>query len=187
MTEQQVAELCQTEHAIGCASGSDALLLALMAADVGPGDEVIIPAPYWVSYPDMVLLGGGEPVVVEAGIETNFKLAAEQLEAAITPKTKWFIFNSPSNPTGKVYSDEEYRELGDVLAEHPKVFIACDDIYERAASFDEVYHNLSHEGEIPPDVRDAPAHPVELPQPQGLERVVLQDDAHHGRSVIRRM
>lgn len=83
--------------------------------------EVIIPAPYWVSYPDMVLLAGGTPVPVVAGIETAFKLTPAQLEAAITPKTKWFIFNSPSNPTGAGYTRAEVRALCDVLLRHPQV------------------------------------------------------------------
>ena len=101
-----------------------------MAATLNPGDEVIIPAPYWVSYPDMVLLAGGEPVVVEAGIDTGFKLTADALEAAITPKTKWLIFNSPSNPTGAAYSADELRKLTDVLVRHPHVWILTDDMYE---------------------------------------------------------
>ncbi|WP_308917334.1 pyridoxal phosphate-dependent aminotransferase [Jannaschia sp. LMIT008] len=101
-----------------------------MAATLNPGDEVVIPAPYWVSYPDMVLLAGGTPVVVEAGIETKFKLTAEALEAAITPETKWLIFNSPSNPTGAAYSADELKTLTDVLLRHPHVWILTDDMYE---------------------------------------------------------
>ena len=95
--------------------GKHTLYNALMAT-LNPGDEVIIPAPYWVSYPDMVLLAGGTPVAVEATLENSFKLTPEQLEAAITPKTKWFIFNSPSNPTGAGYSREELKGLTDVLS-----------------------------------------------------------------------
>lgn len=109
--------------------GKQTLYNALMAT-CNPGDEVIIPAPYWVSYPDMVLLAGGTPVPVVAGIETNFKLTPAQLEAAITPKTKWFIFNSPSNPTGAGYSEAELRRLTDVLMKHPHVWIMSDDMYE---------------------------------------------------------
>lgn len=109
--------------------GKQTLYNALMAT-CNPGDEVIIPAPYWVSYPDMVLLAGGTPVPVVAGIETNFKLTPAQLEAAITPKTKWFIFNSPSNPTGAGYSEAELRGLTDVLMKHPHVWIMSDDMYE---------------------------------------------------------
>ena len=109
--------------------GKQVLYNALMAT-LNPGDEVIIPAPYWVSYPDMVLLAGGTPVPVVAGIETNFKLTPAQLEAAITPKTKWFIFNSPSNPTGAGYTEAELRGLTDVLMKHPHVWIMSDDMYE---------------------------------------------------------
>ena len=109
--------------------GKQTLYNALMAT-CNPGDEVIIPAPYWVSYPDMVLLAGGTPVPVVAGIETNFKLTPAQLEAAITPKTKWFIFNSPSNPTGAGYTAAELKGLTDVLMRHPHVWVMSDDMYE---------------------------------------------------------
>ncbi len=109
--------------------GKQVLYNALMAS-VNPGDEVIIPAPYWVSYPDMVLLAEGTPVTISCTKENNFKLTAEQLEAAITPKTKWFIFNSPSNPTGGAYSQEELKALTDVLLRHPHVYIMTDDMYE---------------------------------------------------------
>jgi len=109
--------------------GKQTLYNALMAT-LNPGDEVIIPAPYWVSYPDMVLLAGGTPVAVEASLETNFKLTPEQLEAAITPKTKWFIFNSPSNPSGAGYSRAELKALTDVLMQHPHVWVMSDDMYE---------------------------------------------------------
>lgn len=109
--------------------GKQTLYNALMAS-VNPGDEVIIPAPYWVSYPDMVLLAEGTPVPVACTKENNFKLTAEQLEAAITPKTKWFIFNSPSNPTGGAYTYDELKALTDVLVKHPHVYIMTDDMYE---------------------------------------------------------
>jgi aspartate aminotransferase len=109
--------------------GKQTLCNALMAT-LNPGDEVIIPAPYWVSYPDMVLLAGGTPVAVPAGIETDFKLTPEALEAAITPKTKWFIFNSPSNPTGAAYTEAELRGLTGVLLRHPHVWVMSDDMYE---------------------------------------------------------
>jgi len=94
---------------------------------------VIIPAPYWVSYPDMVLLAGGTPVAVPAGIETQFKLTPEALEAAITPKTKWIIFNSPSNPTGAGYTRAELKALTEVLMRHPQVWVMSDDMYEHLA------------------------------------------------------
>ncbi|WP_209427435.1 pyridoxal phosphate-dependent aminotransferase [Pararhodobacter sp. SW119] len=115
--------------------GKQTLYNAFMAT-LNPGDEVIIPAPYWVSYPDMVQLAGGTPVIVPAGIETNFRLTAEALEAAITPKTKWFIFNSPSNPTGAGYGRAELKALTDVLMRHPHVWVMSDDMYEHLV-FDE--------------------------------------------------
>jgi aspartate aminotransferase len=109
--------------------GKQVLYNALMAT-LNPGDEVVIPAPYWVSYPDMVLLAGGEPVVAETSSQTGYKLTADQLESAITPKTKWFIFNSPSNPTGAGYSEAELKALTDVLMRHPHVHVMSDDMYE---------------------------------------------------------
>lgn len=112
--------------------GKQTLYNALMAT-MNPGDEVIIPAPFWVSYPDMVLLAGGEPVIVETSLQTNFKLTADQLEAAITPNTKWLIFNSPSNPTGAGYSWDELKEITDVLLRHPHVWVMTDDMYEHLA------------------------------------------------------
>ncbi len=102
----------------------------LCQALLNAGDEVIIPAPYWVSYPDMVLLADGVPVIVEASQEQNFKLTPEQLEAAITPKTKLLVINSPSNPTGVCYTEEELRALASVLTQHPHVLVATDDMYE---------------------------------------------------------
>ncbi|MEB4589648.1 pyridoxal phosphate-dependent aminotransferase [Candidatus Thiothrix sp. Deng01] len=102
----------------------------LCQALLDAGDEVVIPAPYWVSYPDMVLLADGVPVIAEAGQAEHFKLSAEKLEAAITPKTRLFVINSPSNPTGVAYSPEELAALGEVLRRHPQVLIATDDMYE---------------------------------------------------------
>ena len=102
----------------------------LAQAILDAGDEVIIPAPYWVSYPDMTLLADGVPVVVECGAETQFKITPEQLAAAITPKTRLFVINSPSNPTGMAYSKDELSALGEVLRQHPHVLIATDDMYE---------------------------------------------------------
>ena len=109
--------------------GKQVLYNALMAT-LNPGDEVIIPAPYWVSYPDMVLLAGGEPVIIEGAMDMGYKITAQQLEAAITPKTKWFLFNSPSNPTGAGYSWAELKALTDVLMRHPHVWVMSDDMYE---------------------------------------------------------
>ena len=111
-------------------SGGKHTIYNAMMATLNPGDEVIIPAPYWVSYPDITLLAGGTPVIVEATIDTGFKMTPELLEAAITPKTKWLIFNSPSNPTGAAYSEDELKALGDVLKKHDHVWVFADDIYE---------------------------------------------------------
>jgi len=122
--------LTYTPQQVSVGTGGKQILYNALMATLNPGDEVIIPAPYWVSYPDMVLLAGGTPVPVVAGIETDFKLTAEQLEAAITPKTKWFIFNSPSNPTGAGYTEAELRKLTDVLMRHPHVWVMSDDMYE---------------------------------------------------------
>ena len=118
---------------VSVASGGKQILYNALMATLNPGDEVIIPAPYWVSYPDMVLLAGGTPVVVEAGLETDFKITARQLAAAITPKTRWFIFNSPSNPTGAGYAPDELKALTDVLLQHPHVWVMTDDMYEHLA------------------------------------------------------
>ncbi|NNE80944.1 MAG: pyridoxal phosphate-dependent aminotransferase [Silicimonas sp.] len=112
--------------------GKQVLFNALMAT-LNPGDEVIIPAPYWVSYPDMVRLAGGTPVIVESTLEDGFRITPEQLDAAITPKTKWLIFNSPSNPTGAGYSREAVKALTDVLERHPHVWVLSDDMYEHIA------------------------------------------------------
>jgi aspartate aminotransferase len=119
-----------TTKQITVGTGGKQTLYNALVATLNPGDEVIIPAPYWVSYPDMVLLAGGTPVPVVAGIDSHFKLTPAQLDAAITPKTKWFIFNSPSNPTGAGYSRAELKGLTDVLMKHPHVWIMSDDMYE---------------------------------------------------------
>jgi aspartate aminotransferase len=112
------------------AAGGKGIIYNAMMATLNPGDEVICVAPYWVSYPDIVLLGGGVPVIVETKIEDGFRLEPEDLEAAITPKTKWVIFNQPSNPTGACYSREQLKALTDVLLRHPQVWVLTDDIYE---------------------------------------------------------
>ncbi len=119
-----------TPAQISVGSGGKQVLYNALMATLNAGDEVIIPAPYWVSYPDMVLLAGGRPVIVEAGMETGFRLTPEALEAAITPRTKWLIFNSPSNPTGAGYSRDQLKALTDVLLRHPHVWVMSDDIYE---------------------------------------------------------
>lgn len=110
--------------------GGKAVIYNAMVATLNPGDEVIIPAPYWVSYPDMVRLAGGTPVFVEAPMENNFRMTPQDLAAAITPNTKWLIFNSPSNPSGIAYRRDELKALTDVLMGHPQVWILTDDMYE---------------------------------------------------------
>ena len=122
--------LTYTPQQISVGTGGKQILYNALMATCNPGDEVIIPAPYWVSYPDMVLLAGGTPVAVDCGIESGFKLTPERLEAAITPRTKWFIFNSPSNPTGAGYSRDELKALTEVLMRHPHVWVMSDDMYE---------------------------------------------------------
>lgn len=112
------------------ANGGKQVLYNAIMATVNPGDEVIILAPYWVSYPDMVALAEGTPVIVPCSAEKNFKLQAADLEKAITPKTKWLILNSPSNPTGAAYSHDEMKVITDVLLRHPHVYVMSDDIYE---------------------------------------------------------
>ena len=111
-------------------NGAKQSLSNVLISLLNPGDEVILPAPYWVSYPDMIKLAEGQPVILNASAENDFKITAKQLESSITDQTRLLIFNSPSNPTGKVYSEAEYRELAEVLVEHPKIMIVCDDIYE---------------------------------------------------------
>ena len=114
----------------------------LTLALINAGDEVIIPAPYWVSYPDIVLIAEGRPVIVQTGIEQSFKMSAEQLAAAITARTKMVVINSPSNPTGAVYSLKELQALGAVLRKHPEILIATDDMYEHIALRDEKFVNI---------------------------------------------
>jgi aspartate aminotransferase len=123
----------------------------LVQAVINPDNEVIIPAPYWVSYPDIVLLANGKPVIVEAGIEQHFKINAAQLEAAITPRTRLVVINSPSNPTGAVYDGEELTALGDVLRQHPDVLIATDDMYEHIRLNDAPFVNILN---VCPDLYD---------------------------------
>ena len=114
---------------IGC--GAKQLLYNALQATVGAGDEVVIPTPAWVSYPEMVRLAGGQPVIVRCGADTGFKLTPDRLEAAITPRTKWLMLNSPSNPSGAVYGHDELVALGEVLLRHPHVWVMADDVYEK--------------------------------------------------------
>jgi len=122
--------------------GKQVIFNALMAT-VSPGDEVIIPAPYWVSYPDMVNLAEGTPVIVATGENSGFKMRPEDLEKAITPKTKWLILNSPSNPTGAAYTRAELRALADVLLRHPQVWVLTDDMYEHLIYDDFEYATIA--------------------------------------------
>ena len=125
--------LTYNPNQISIGTGGKQILYNALMATINPGDEVIIPAPYWVSYPDMVLLAGGRPVFIEASSENKYKISPEQLEKAITDKTKWFIFNSPSNPTGAGYSKNELKELTEILIKFPNVLIMTDDMYEHLA------------------------------------------------------
>jgi aspartate aminotransferase len=111
-------------------TGGKQILYNAFAATMNPGDQVIIPAPYWVSYPEMVAINGGEPVIVATTLENGFKLTAKDLEAAITPKTKWLLLNSPSNPSGAAYTHAEIKALTDVLLKHEHVWVLTDDMYE---------------------------------------------------------
>jgi aspartate aminotransferase len=126
-------DLIYNPNQISIGTGGKQILYNALMATINSGDEVIIPAPYWVSYPDMVLLAGGKPVFIEASASNNYKISPEQLEGAITGKTKWFIFNSPSNPTGAGYSKNELKKLTEVLMKFPNVLIMTDDMYEHLA------------------------------------------------------
>jgi len=123
-------DLAYTPDQIVVGTGGKQVLYNALMATLDPGDEVIIPAPFWVSYPDMVLLAEGEPVIVPCSQNNGFKLRPEDLEAAITPKTKWLILNSPSNPTGAAYTQDEMKAITDVLKKHEHVWVLTDDIYE---------------------------------------------------------
>ena len=125
--------LTYNPNQISIGTGGKQILYNALMATINPGDEVIIPAPYWVSYPDMVLLAGGRPVFIEASSKNKYKISSKQLEKAITDKTKWFIFNSPSNPTGAGYSKNELKELTEILIKFPNVLIMTDDMYEHLA------------------------------------------------------
>ena len=120
-------------------TGGKQVLFNAFMATINPGDEVVIPAPFWVSYPEMIALCGGTPVYVNTKMENNYKLTAEELDRAITPKTKWFMFNSPSNPSGAAYSRDELKALTDVLMKHPHVWVLTDDMYEHLVFGDFVY------------------------------------------------
>ncbi len=130
--------------------GKQVLYNALMSS-INPGDEVIIPSPYWVSYPDMVSLAGGVPIIVEGKEENNFKIQPEDIRDKISTKTKWIIINSPSNPTGSSYSEEELRNIGNLLLEYENIFVMSDDIYEKIIYDDFKFFSLA---EVVPELKD---------------------------------
>jgi aspartate aminotransferase len=122
--------------------GGKQCIFNLALAVLNPGDEVIVPAPYWVSYADIAMVADAKPVIIECGIEQDFKLQPQQLEAAITPKTKLFMINSPSNPTGSVYTLDELKALGEVLKKHPQILVATDDMYEHVNLTGNKFYNI---------------------------------------------
>ena len=156
--KEAIVEKFKRENNISCTpaevsvgtGGKQVLYNALMVT-LNPGDEVIIPAPFWVSYPDMVLLSGGTPVTVSCPAANNFKLLPEQLEAAITPKTKWLILNSPSNPSGAGYSADELKALAEVIRRHSHVHVLTDDMYEHLVYNGFVFSTMA---EVAPDLQD---------------------------------
>jgi len=123
----------------------------LVEAMICPGDEVVIPAPYWVSYTDMVLLANGEPVIIKSGLDQKFKITPQQLEASITPNTRLLVLNSPSNPTGAMYSEAELKALGEVIRQHPNLLVLTDDIYEHILLTDQPFVNILN---VCPDLYD---------------------------------
>ncbi len=132
-------------------TGAKQILYNAFVATLNPGDEVLIPAPYWVSYPEMVLINGGEPRFVACPIETGFKLTPEALDAAITARTKWLVFNAPSNPSGAAYSEDELKGLAEVLLRHPQVWILTDDMYEHLLYTDQPFATVA---EVEPGLYD---------------------------------
>lgn len=131
--------------------GGKHIIYNAFSATINSGDEVIIPAPYWVSYPDIVILNDGVPIIVECGEESGFKLNPEDLEKNITDKTKWLMLNSPSNPTGSLYSKQELIALGEVLKKHEQVYVLSDDIYEKIVYDDHKFHTFA---EVCPDLKE---------------------------------
>ena len=131
--------------------GGKHTLFNALVATIDAGDEVVIPAPYWVSYPDIVQFAGGTPVIIKAGAAQNYKITPEQLDAAITPKTKWALLNSPSNPTGAAYSEAELKALAEVLRRHPHVWVMADDMYEHIVYDDFRFTTIA---EVAPDLYD---------------------------------
>jgi aspartate aminotransferase len=140
-----------TPQQISVNAGGKHTLFNALVATVEAGDEVIVPAPYWVSYPDIVQFCGGTPVFINAGVDQGYKITPEQLDAAITPATKWLILNSPSNPTGAAYTEAELKALGEVLLRHPHVWIMADDMYEHIVYGDFVFTTIA---QVVPELYD---------------------------------
>ncbi|TCN31410.1 pyridoxal phosphate-dependent aminotransferase [Sinorhizobium americanum] len=136
---------------ISIGNGAKQILFNAFLGTLEPGDEVIVPAPYWVSYTDIVILHGGTPKIVACGVEDAFKITPERLEAAITPRSRWFLFNSPSNPTGAIYTADELKAIGEVLARHPHVAIMSDEIYEHIVCADIPFTSFAN---ACPELRD---------------------------------
>ncbi len=136
-------DLHYTPEQINVSPGGKPVIFNAFIATLNPGDEVLVPAPYWVSYPDIALLCGGTPVFIQSKIKNSYKLTPQELEAAITPKTKWLVLNSPSNPTGAAYARHELEALGEVLLKHPQVWILCDDMYEHLIYDDFTFTTLA--------------------------------------------
>jgi len=145
------SNLDYTREEIHVSCGGKPVIFNAMMATVNHGDEIIIPAPYWVSYPDIPAFFGGVSVIVDCPVESNFKLQPEQLEAAITPKTKWLVMNSPSNPTGAAYTREDLKAIGEVLLRHPHVWIFTDDIYEHLVYDDFEFTTIA---EVVPELKN---------------------------------
>ena len=139
---QRDNDLAYTASQVLVSNGAKQALFNLMLALLNEGDDVIIPSPYWVSYPDMVKLAGGQPMILTSSVESDFKITAKQLENSLTDNTRLLIINSPSNPTGKVYTQEDYKAIAEVLMENPKVIVACDDIYEHIYWGDHPFQTL---------------------------------------------
>ena len=140
-----------TASQISVGTGGKQVLYNALMATLNPGDEVIIPTPYWVSYPDMALLAGGQPVFISCPASRNFKLMASDLEAAITPKSKWLILNSPSNPSGAGYTADELKELAEVVRQHPQLHVLTDDMYEHLIYDDFIFATFA---EVAPDLQE---------------------------------
>jgi aspartate aminotransferase len=135
--------LSYTPAQINVSPGGKPVIFNALVATLNPGDEVVIPAPYWVSYPDMVMLAGGTPAFVPTSAESGFKVRPADLDAAITPRTRWFILNSPSNPTGAAYTRDELAALGEVLLRHPAVWVLTDDMYEHLVFGDFAFSTMA--------------------------------------------